>query len=227
MADKDEVIKEIKEDEKQIYFILIFDKIKTSEEIIFTNHEIIECIFSSKEEIKEKNESKFQNIFVFKQTIKNEKKRKDIKINFKASDDEYIIDFNLIPSTYFVFDLSLKIYDGFFKRERDISQDNKGYFEKIDIFIQSLKNKDEEDKIPLLYNDSINLYYESPKFPLLIKLFIKTYENKELCLLLLKKFESTKDKNSQINSIISPDLENFKENIKAIIEEAENLITNY
>jgi len=230
MADKDEVIKEIKEDEKQIYFILIFDKIKTSEEIIFTNHEIIECIFSSKEEIKEKNEkneSKFQYINVFKQTIKNEKKRKDIEINFKASDDEYIIDFNLIPNTYFVFDLSLKIYDGFYKRERDIPQDKKGYFEKIDIFIQSLKNKDEEDKIPLLYNDSINLYYESPKFPLLIKLFIKTYENKELCLLLLKKFESTKDKNSQINSIISPDLENFKENIKAINEEAENLITNY
>ena len=220
---------EEKEKLKDIYFIIFMDTKKKilPEEIKLENHENISCIFSSETKIEDKNEPKFNYQYVFKQGIKNDKKRKDIKIKFKIqNDDEYKITFTIKDKSAFVFDLNLIEYNGFFKRDREIKQD-KEYFDKIKIFIKALEQSNEESKIPILYNDAINLYFENPKFPLLIKLFTHIYENKDLCSLLLFKFNSTKDKSNQINSIIEKDLDFFKENISSICEEAENLVQNF
>ncbi len=214
---------ETKENSKEIYFLIFFKEKINSEEIKFQNNESIEFIFLNDENISEKE----FKLIVFKQKIENDKKRKEITIDFNLNDDKYIINFVILKESFFVFDLNLKVHDGFYQRDKDIPQNGLEYFDKIKIFIKSLKQNKEEKKIPLLYYDAINLYSENPNFSFLIKLFIKTYENKDLCLLLLKKFVSTINNKKQMNSIIEEDLKIFKEDIFTISEEAENLITNF
>ena len=74
----------------------------------------------------------------------------------------------------------------------EIFQNQISLSEKMEIFVESLsKNKELFNKF---YEDTIELYSLYPKFDFLIEIFIKVYENKNLCPLLLNKFKIFNDK---------------------------------
>ena len=143
MKNDKESLEDNKEKSKEIYFtILFYTKTKITEEIKFENHENIDCIFSNEEKIEEWYESKFKYKKVFKQSIKNDKNRKNIFIKFKAQEKEYSIDFYIKAQNLFVFDLNLLVYGGlFFMNHEKIKQSH--FFDKIKIIIKYLEQNNE------------------------------------------------------------------------------------
>ena len=95
----------------------------------------------------------------------------------------------------------------------------------MDYFLEYLNERKEEEKLNLLYKDTINLYAKNPSFILLIKLFTKVYEDKNLCSSLLIKFDEKKESQKQINSIKEENLAYFKEIFKLICENSNKLIS--
>jgi len=51
----------------------------------------------------------------------------------------------------------------------------------MNYFIDALTQNKEEEKLYILYQDTINLYSMKPDFEFLINLFIKSYNNKKNC----------------------------------------------
>ena len=68
----------------------------------------------------------------------------------------------------------------------------------MDDFIIALEENEENNKIDLLYKDTIDLYKEKKGFGLLIPLFVRIYQKKDLCSILLNKFKEMND-NSKDN----------------------------
>ena len=54
--------------------------------------------------------------------------------------------------------------------------------------MEALKQNEEEDKVRELYQETIEQYLKKSTFSLLISLFTKIYQVKDLCELLLQKF---------------------------------------
>jgi hypothetical protein len=69
----------------------------------------------------------------------------------------------------------------------DIKQNLK-YQYKLDLFLEALKKKNEENKIDELYKETIELYSKKSMFSFLITLLSKIYKNKIFCESLLEKF---------------------------------------
>ena len=69
----------------------------------------------------------------------------------------------------------------------DIKQNIK-YQDKLDLFLEALKKKNEENKIDELYKETIELYSKKSMFSFLISLLSKIYSNKTFCESLLEKF---------------------------------------
>ena len=224
--------------EKNIYFVISYINKKDEqgdqqkgeiqfEESIFSP----ECILS-KELTKDKENQEY--IKVCKLKVKSEKK---ININLKFTNDkgEYEITFE-IKDESFVYDLNLGLKNkkSKFSSKMCIPQDEVKYHDKFNYFLEALNKNSEEKYLDILYKDTINLYSKKPKFEFLINLFIKLYENKNFCPLLLdefKKMNEFKKKNdkTQLPSIDknvdrNKDLENYKEEFKKITSFSEKLI---
>ena len=76
-----------------------------------------------------------------------------------------------------------------------IDQKILNYYKKIELFAEALNQNKEQEKIDILYEDSIKLYSKNKGFYLLIPLFIKIYGNQNLCPKLIQEFyKMNKDK---------------------------------
>ena len=132
----------------------------------------------------------------------------DYHFEFEICDDRYVITFNAIRIRY------------------NIDQDIIIYNEKIEHFLGALEENGENDKINLLYNNTLDLYSEKKGFGLLISLFLKLYKNKDLCIILMEQFKkmnlNSKDKDKNIDRKLY--LKDFSSKFDEITQNAEKII---
>ena len=227
---------------KEIYIFIIYPKSKDiqNNEMAFKDKKVlIQNIYT------EKNE-KFQkdNIVILKYTVKNDAKKpskkedtnakkpskkedKKVKIEFMADKEKkinYLIEFELANKT-FIYEPKLTNMGGFYGTKKVIPQDTLSFSEKMNIFYSAITKEDEnEESLSSLYKDSIALYGKNPTFEFLINLFVKVYNNLDICKLLLKEFKNNLKKESQKNEINNENIQKFKDTFQEICDKSENKI---
>ena len=104
-----------------------------------------------------------------KDTKKKERKKNDkedeIEIEFEIGKDSYIITFNA-EDKIFYFDVGLKKGNKYLTiiAKEKIDQNFLNYFQKVEVYLEALKQKNEEEKIETLYKEAINLYSQKKGF---------------------------------------------------------------
>ena len=88
--------------------------------------------------------------------------------------------------------------------KENIDQKFMKYQDKLDLFLEALKQNREENKNELLYKETIDLYYKKGNFSFLISLFAKIYQEKKLCESLLQKFYDMNKKISECEKEDNP-----------------------
>ena len=146
---------------------------------------------TQKNEKKKHKEKKKENEKNGKES-NNTKKEKLINYTFKfyIEDDNYIISFYTRENS-FVYDVDLKKGNKILNEivKENIDQKVISYSNKLDIYLEALKQdkdeKNKEEKINKLYEETINLYSKKSSFSFLISLFALIYDKKYLCAKLL------------------------------------------
>ena len=223
---KKEEKKEAEAKDIDIYFIILYPR-KTQEktdEFTFLENDINpQNIYS--EEIKQEN-----GTFYYKKVFKfNGKTDRKYQPEFEIGKDNYIISFEVQESS-FIYDVELKKGNKRLKNiaKEIINQKSIEYYKKLDIFLESLKNNNEKDKIEILYRDTINLFKNKKGFSFLISLFIQICKDKKLGPLLMEIFKemNNKPKDNEKNIDRNKDLEQYIKNFKEISSESDDLIKN-
>ena len=180
------------------------------------DHNVFKLNILLKEEEEKENEEKEEE-----EGEDNEKKKYIIE-NI-VGDDAYDILFSVTDNT-FIFNAELQKGNKYLKKivKEDIDQKIIPLYSKLDLFLEALKNTNEENKIEKLYDETIELYKKKKKFSLLISLFLKIYDkNKELCSKLLDVFREINEKgNADRDEELIAYLDKFNE----IYSNAENII---
>ena len=178
-------------------------------------------------------EESYENqIYSYKKIFKANKptgsKGNQYYFEFQVEDDKYIISFDSKGKT-FVYDVSLEKGKKRIKIKRKINQNILEYYEKMNIFIKSLKENNEENQIDTLYKETIDLYTIKKGFSFLIELFIEIYKKKDLCPILMEKFrqmcESQKDNEKNMDR--KKYLEKHISTFDSIKSEANKIIEEY
>ena len=115
-------------------------------------------------------------------------------------EDKYIISFPNQKSTI-IYDVTLEKGLKIIAPKRKIAQNRLEYREKMNLLIKALEENNKNDKIDILFKDTIDLYSKKKGFNFLIPLFLKIYKNKDLFLLLLENFKETDDEKSKVNNM--------------------------
>ena len=116
------------------------------------------------------------------------KKVNSYYFEFQIDDYKYIISFDSKGAT-FVYDVKVIKIKRITQIQKRIYQNIIQYYDKMHIFVEALKKNNEENKIDLLYKDTIELFSIQKGFSFLIELFVEIYKKKDLCESLLKKFK--------------------------------------
>ena len=222
-SNKKEKTKKIETDEseiKDIYFIILYPRKEQEKpyEFTFSENDINpENIYT--EEIKQENQ-----IIIYKKVFKfNGRTHKKYKLEFYNGKIYYIITFE-VKNNSFIYDIELK--KGYKYLENNpleiIDQKIIGYNKKLDIFLEALKRNNEDKKANILYKDTIDLYEEKKGFSFLISIFVKIYDNEELCKLLLHRFREMNDNKKNMDR--NKDIEVYIKKINDI--PADELIKN-
>ena len=188
---------------ESIYFFVTYarKKIEKEGDIVFDvskkNNSKPVCIY--KEEYIEEQRIYYNKVFAIDKPKKSE--NKNYNFVFHIGDDEYIISFEYKGNS-FIYDVNLLFGKTIIDIRRNINQ-SKEYKEKMEVFIEALKENKEMDKIDELYKVTIELYSKKKIFSFLITLFLKIFEKKELCMELLNIFrkmnEDQKDRTKNID----------------------------
>ena len=135
-------------------------------------------------------------------------------MEYVIGEDSYEILFSVKENT-FIYETELKKGNKFIDNivKEDIDQNIIPLYDKMDIFIEALKKNNENDKIELLYEETISLYEKKKKFGLLLSLFLKTYDqNKNLCSKLINTFRKICEKeNSDRDQVFANQLDTFNQ----------------
>ena len=125
---------------------------------------------------------------------------------------------------YYDIDLTKEIkYFSLFPR-KSVDQNFLNYFQKLEVFLEALKQNKEEEKIERLYEETINLYSKKKGFYLLISLFISIYEKKNLCKKLIDEFNKiNKEKKNEKNMDRNKSLADYVSIFSTIASNAENI----
>ena len=228
--DKTKEPKESKKKSVMIYLLIFYelDKKELKNDKITFNDENSNDIFSEKTEKETKNSYKV----VIEHNLKSPKKKKKYEINFAIEKNNYIIIFEY-NGNHFIYDLELNITKTFLNIKTKINQNNNNT-EKFNIFHESLKNLNKENLYTQLYEDTINIYAQFPKFDFLINIFLKIYKNKEFCPKLLEEFKkfndkitnSIKDKNYN-NINYEQYLNDYNKDFEDIVDNSEKIVSSY
>ena len=169
-----------------ISFSLEKNKDEANDEINFQekNAKIICLEKNDKEKI-------YEYKVIIEYTLENPKKNKQHKLEFKIGEKDYAINFVYI-NIHFIYELELYNVDKFYKFEKKQNQ-SMNYSEKFNLFYNSLKKLEQQSLYDDLYNDTIDLYSHYPKFDFLINIFVKVYQNKNICPKLLGEFKKFND----------------------------------
>ena len=186
-----------------------------------------ECIYSK--ETYDENDS--NTYFYYKKIYKITKSKTKGKnankycFEFEIGDDKYVISFDSGGNT-FIYDVNLEVGKRIIHIRRKIDQSIIEYNEKIEDFVGALEEKGENEKIDLLYKDTIDLFSKKKGFGFLISLFLKIYQKKDLCLILLKKFKEMNGipKENEKNMDRKPYLKDFSSKFEEISENAEQIV---
>ena len=224
------------EKEKEVFFIILVPSEEKLNLKFEFSSEIAPQLFYKKS-IEKKNGS-FLEHNVFKLNIiqsekkeknktekkeKNKKEKNSYKIECIEGEDAYDILLSVKENT-FVYDAKLKKGNKWLDNivKEDIDQTIIPLYNKLDIFLEALENKDEKNKIETLYDETINLYEKKKKFSLLISLFVKIYDkNKDLCTKLLKIFNEINEKENK-----DKELEVYLNTFNEIYSNADSIIKN-
>ena len=209
---------ESKSEEKEIYFILLTDKEEEMDKNEKTELNFISKISPDKhilaKEIKIENKTILE-AKVFKFNVDNEDKdedgEKEYKIEYIIGDDIYTISFNTNKNS-FIFDIALDKRDQYIDLlfPTKIEQDRIPLYNKVELFLEALKNQKQENKIEKLYEESILLYKKKKQFNLLVFLFYNIYQDEKLCSKLLEAFGEIKGiENPYSDKYIEKYLEEF------------------
>ena len=207
-----EVKPNTKKESKEVYFLIIDKENKDFHNK--GNKNSPKCIFTKKND-------KGDNIKIFKYTVEKEKKENSVELEFINKDNEkFIVTFDIKEST-FVYNLDFKKDRNFYKSKKIIEQNIENY-EKMNYYIESLNESKEENKLNILFNDSINIYSKKPRFEFLVNIFIHVYNDENLCSKLLSEFDKNYTKEEQKNSIFPENLEKYLKNFNDICENIVN-----
>ena len=188
--------------EKEIYFIILRPgEEKVDLDLEFSSSELSPSRIYNK--VIQKGKDSFLEENVFKLIIKEsenenetendetEKGKKSYKIEYIQRDDSYDILFSTKENS-FVYETELKKGNKYLDNivKEDIDQKIIPLHNKLDIFLETLKENKESNKIEKLYSETIDLYKKKKKFSFLISLFLKLYDKyKDLCIKLMNTFE--------------------------------------
>ena len=211
-------------DSKDIYFLLLYPRKEQEklEEFAFSEKNINpQNVYT--------NEIKYEDgSYFYQKVFKFNGKEKKYNPEFEIGKDNYIISFE-VKENSFVYDVELKKGNKILKNISKANIDQKiiDYHKKLDIFLEALKSHNEEEsKRDALYKDTIELFGKKKGFSFLISLFVQIYKNRELCSLLIAKFQEMNNnlKENEKNLDRNKDLDDYVKNFQDISSEADNLI---
>ena len=224
-----------KGEEKDIYFIITYKlkKKEPLEKLAFSK----ECeskpdIILNKEIQTNNNKYAYKKVFKYK----NIGAKKSTKLVFYYGEelDKYMISLDIKEKT-FIYDVEfLKGHKYLSNIVPEIIEQNIKYQDKLDLFLEALKENKEENKIQELYEETIELYSKKSRFSFLISLFSKIYEDKIFCESLLEKFytmnvvlKGNEKKEASTNADRDDNLgDQFNSIMTKIESESDNLITD-
>ena len=213
----------------KLYFFISYPRKKKENDIDISfivpenKDQIPECILN--DENYENQTYYYKKIFMVDKSAGKGKKGNNYYFEFEIGDDKFIISFDS-KGSLFVYDVSLEVGKKIIDIRRKISQNNIEYNEKIDFFEKALLKKGNKDKIDELYKETIDLYSKKKGFSFLIALFLKTYEKKDLCSLLMEKFNeiNKNPKDNDKNMDRKSYLKEYKSDFNTIKSKADKLI---
>ena len=183
--------------DKYLYFFIYYPRAQKeiSSDIEFVvpdkKTEWPECIYYKESyDGNDKDQKKFYNykkIYKIAKSSKTEEDSIKYHFEFEIGDDRYVISFEA-GKNIFVYDIKLEVGKRIIPIRRQINQNIIEYNEKIEDFIEALEENRENDKIDILYKDTIDLYSIKKGFGFLISLFLKLYKKKDLLSILMEKF---------------------------------------
>ncbi len=214
-----------------LYFFILYPRKKREipNDINFVelenNNKIPKCIFI--EENYENQIYYYKKIFKVDKSTGKGKKANNYYFEFEIGDDKYIISFDS-KGFLFVYDVVVEMGKKIIDVRRKINQNNIEYNDKMEYFMEALKKNGEESKIDELYKETIELYSKKKGFNFLIELFLKIYQKKNLCTILLEKFKemNKNQKDNQKNMDRKSYLKNYKSEFNTIKCQADKLIDN-
>ena len=203
---------------KESFFLIYLETIsdmKDNAEIEFnTKDEPPTCIF--KKTLEEDKEKKCKFIQIFKYL---HKPIKLAELDFSFAQKEYKI--TLDSNKTFIYNTILM------QKTTKIPQNKLENYEKMNYFIEAVKKSNEEDKLNILFEESINHFSKVNDFLFLINIFINVY-NTELCANLLKEFsENSKTDNLLEKDVIIKNNEYILNYLEDIYKNKEDLIAKF
>ena len=214
-----------------LYFFILYPRKKREipNDINFVelenNNKIPKCIFI--EENYENQIYYYKKIFKVDKSTGKGKKANNYYFEFEIGDDKYIISFDS-KGFLFVYDVVVEMGKKIIDVRRKINQNNIEYNDKMEYFMEALKKNGEESKIDELYKETIELYSKKKGFNFLIELFLKIYQKKNLCTILLEKFKemNKNHKDNQKNMDRKSYLKKYISEFNTIKCQADKLIDN-
>ena len=142
------------------------------------------------------------------------------QIEFSISNENYLIEFDT-ENKSFIYTPSLTL-GSFYGTKKPIVQTRLSNSEKLNIFFSAITTSSGNDKaLSNLYIDSIKIYGKNPSFEFLINIFVKIYNNIELCVSLFKEFNKNLKSNVEVSNA---NLQKFKETFQDICDKSENIV---
>ena len=160
----------------------------------------------------------YKKIFMINKSKSKSKKEINYNFEFIIGEDKYIISFDNKDNT-FIYDVALEVGKKIIDIRKKIDQSKIEYNDKMEFFIEALEQKNEKSKMDDLFKDTIALYSKKKGFSLLISLFLKIFERKDLCSELLKLFKdmNKNPKDNEKNMDRKPYLKDYTEEFNDIL----------
>ena len=180
-----------------------------------------ECI--NEDKIYENGIYYYKKIFMINKSKSKSKKPINYNFEFIIGEDKYIISFDNKDNT-FIYDVDLKVGKKIIDIFKNIDQSKIEYNDKMQFFIEALEQRNEKSKTDDLFKDTIALYSKKKGFSLLISLFLKIYERKDLCSELLKLFKdmNKNPKDNEKNMDRKACLKNYTEEFNEILSKSDS-----